>query len=296
MVLIVGADGKGGKTTGGGNLTWRGLGENNSSSSSSFLGVTFGVSIVATLDLIVDVPNNSSLSLDLRGETIFCVSVGGTFDFDLDIPNISSSLSSSAVGIGFLTDGITTGAAGCCCWTGGLWVDKGPSSSETFDFVETGCDLGIIGPLNRSSSELGDLGFLISVVTDVVGTGLDGVFFFSKSSSSSLSSCWIIGFGLIMTVGWSFGIGSSFFFCIDDEILLFLILKGSSSSSSVISSNKPFSFFVGIIIDDGFVSIFVVDGDTTVDIGGNFGTSLKKSSASSSSARVCPLNIDGLEI
>jgi len=61
------------------------------------------------------VPNNSSSSLDLRGETIFCVSVGGTFDFDLDIPNISSSLSSSAVGIGFLTDGITTGAAGCCC-------------------------------------------------------------------------------------------------------------------------------------------------------------------------------------
>jgi hypothetical protein len=76
--------------------------------------------------------------------------------------------------------------------------------------------------------------------------------------------------------------------------LFFLILKGSSSSSSVTSSNKPFSFFVGIIIDDGFVSIFVVDGDTTVDIGGNFGTSLKKSS--SSSAGICPLNIDGLEI
>jgi hypothetical protein len=78
--------------------------------------------------------------------------------------------------------------------------------------------------------------------------------------------------------------------------LFFLILKGSSSSSSVTSSNKPFSFFVGIIIDDGFVSIFVVDGDTTVDIGGNFGTSLKKSSSSSPSAGVCPPNIDGLEI
>ncbi|CAF0947106.1 unnamed protein product [Rotaria sp. Silwood1] len=174
----------------------------NKSSSLSLLdliddGVTFGVSVVDTLSLIVDLSSTLLLSLGLGGEIIFDISVVCTFGFVFDIPNISSSLSSSVRTVGFLTDGIETEAGGgiidvvgCC--TGALRAKTVSSSLDVFVVVVVaggGCDLVVVNVLKRSSSELGDLVFSIVLGFDTVGIGFGCVFFVPKISSSSLSSC-----------------------------------------------------------------------------------------------------------
>lgn len=311
-VLSVGAEGKLSKVGGGGKLTLSGSESivvsgfcifvvctldllvddlNNSSSSSSSNDLTGGiivfVSVVGIIGLAVGILNDASWTSGLVDGTTFGCSAIGPFDLFLVKPNISSSLSSSDKGADFLTGSLVAGggitsAAGCC--TDGLSTNKGSSSS---DILAAAVESGLA--MNRSSSELGDLGFVMAEVVEGGAIGFGGVFLIVwKISSSSLSPEGMGGFRI--TGGWIFWVGSVFVTGFDGGIFFGFGGLNGSSSSSLLSSNISFSFFGGIIVDD--VELVVVGKK----VGICFGASLKKSSPSSSIGAIDLPKIDGLEI